>query len=94
MDNYPTTGPIGSTDRRCPINDKSLYDELHADDSTQRDSWREDSIKDWVMTLGLPCGDAKFPLYVRIRPYLSYWNYNSMSHKGRVDMSQVSSSIY
>ena len=69
MDSYPTIGPLGSTDRRCPVNEETLYDELHADDSAMKDSWGDGNIKEWVRTLGLPCGDEKFSLYGRTRLY-------------------------
>ena len=59
MDNYPARGPLGSTDMTCPSDVDTLYDELHADDSSLRDLWREADEQEWVKTLGLPCRGAK-----------------------------------
>ena len=63
MDSYPTTGPLGSTDRS---NEETLYGELRAGDSSQRGSWREGDIKERARTLGLPSGGAKLFRYGRI----------------------------
>ena len=59
MDTYPAHDPIGSSDRRCPVDVETLRAELHAEASSHRDSWREADVQERVTTLGLPCEDSK-----------------------------------
>ena len=59
MDEYPAKGPLGSVDRRCPVDVQKLYDELHAGNSSQVESWRDDNIREWSKSLGQVCDDAR-----------------------------------
>ena len=72
MDSYLIAGPLGSTDRRCPISEETLYGELRAKDSARRVSRREGNIKDWAQTLGLPCEDEKLTRYGRTRQFFGF----------------------
>ena len=56
MGNYTTSRPIGSTDRRCPVDDEALRARLYAEGSARRDSRKEADVQERVATLGLPCG--------------------------------------
>ena len=48
-------GPLGSKDRKCPIDIPSLFASLNEENSTQSDDWAEKSITDWVKTQGTEC---------------------------------------
>ena len=53
IENYDGAGPLGSTDRRNPIDVDKLCDELNDESSSIRESWTEYQIKEWVKTLGV-----------------------------------------
>ena len=59
MDEYSVKGPLGSTERSCPINVQELFDELHVENSPQVESWRDDNIREWPQSIGRPCADAQ-----------------------------------
>ena len=48
MDNYLVEVPLGSTDRRIPICEDKLFDELHDDKSSLAQSWADHQIAEWV----------------------------------------------
>ena len=52
IDNYRETGPLGSTDRRIPVNVESLYERLHGENSSIAESWTDFQMGEWVKTLG------------------------------------------
>ena len=58
IDNYEEVGPLGSTDRRIPINVDLLHARLNEENSTVAELWSEPQMKEWVKTLGDYCPDV------------------------------------
>ena len=56
-------GPLGSTDRKCPINIETLHKELNADQSEIAPLWTEKEVTRWAKTLGKPCGAFQPAVY-------------------------------
>ena len=61
IDNYQETGPLGSTDRRVPIDIEALFAELQDAQSSIAESWAEYQMKEWVKTLGVHFADMTLP---------------------------------
>ena len=45
-------GPLGSTDRKCPINLNTAHSKLNEESSELAANWAERSVTSWVGTLG------------------------------------------
>ena len=45
------TGPLGSTDRKCAVDTKSLFTDLNGGNSELASLWAEKSIASWVQSL-------------------------------------------
>ena len=48
-------GPLGSTDRKCPLDFEALYADLNMEQSRLSSLWAEKEITTWNKTLGMQC---------------------------------------
>ena len=47
--------PLGSKDRKCPVDVDALFPRLNEENSQMAYLWTENSVSEWVKTLGAEC---------------------------------------